>query len=202
METCTFLSGFDQSRVFVGAPSVSKQHWTTVFAACCAMYMGKIKDAEDLLGNLKRQNRKSTLPCVVQTYVVFLEGLVGAVLAFRSKDRHYRKRLSTAHKKLKLLKSIGVNQRFTLWNKIFLLEAQIHACRGQYENALLCFHTSVDLADREGLSQEQGLAYELAAEVCKREHRDIEADLYLSQSKQLYAEWGARAKVDQLKRRN
>ena len=194
----THTSGKDETEA--AKLSDSTENWGLFFKIYRAVHMGKFEEAEHLLEDLKRQVGKSAVPILAKNHVIFFEGLVAAILAFRCTGRNHRRRLSTAQKKLKKLKAAGVEQDPTLWNKIYLLDAQIHACVRQCESALLYFHKSVDFAEKEGFSQEQGLAYELAGHLCLREgsHHDVEADLYLSQARSFYARWGAHAKVEQL----
>ena len=178
--------------------SISSEPWILFFKVFLAVYMNQYERAESLLCQLKRNINDAVVPLLAQNYIIFYEGLVAAVLAFRSKGRINGRQLCMAQKKLKTLKVEKVEQDPTLWNKVFLLDAQIHACLGQIENALLLFHKSVDLAEQEGFSHEQGLAYELAWRMCEACRRPVEAELYLCQARTFYEQWGAHAKVDQL----
>jgi len=192
--------------------------WVLFFKIFQAVYMDQFEHAESLLRQWKRQKRKATPPHHSSTtstnkaeysIMIFYEGLIAAVLAFRSKTTgrrrtstncgfSWRRNLLVAQKKLHKLLQLQLHDP-TLCNKIFLLEGQIQACLGHVENSLLSFHKSVDWAERQGLSHEQGLAYELSARMCFAYNRGIEAELYLSQARIVYEQWGAQAKVEQLK---
>jgi hypothetical protein len=175
--------------------------WTLFFRAFVAVYMADYDSAETLLCQLKRFKRISPIPHVIENQFLFYQGIVAAILASRERTgRKRRRKLDLAQRAVRKLRSERPKQDPTLWNKIFLLEAHIQAVHGQHEGALLLFHKSMEMAERDGLSHEQGLAYELAGIMCQSCGRTMEADLYLTQAQALYRQWGAIAKVKRLSR--
>lgn len=183
------------------ADNLSAELWILFFKVFVAVYMNEYESANTSLDELKRAKRGYAVPLVIENHMIFCQGIVAAVQASRGDSRQRRRKLALAQKRLRKLRTERVDEDPTLWNKVFLLEAQIHVCNGQHESALLLFHKSAELADREGFSHEQGLAYELAYTMCRGCGRNGEADLYLSQAQAHYGRWGAHAKVEQLDQR-
>lgn len=183
------------------ADNLSAELWVLFFRVFVATFMNDYESANTSLEELKRAKRSHTVPLVIENHMIFYQGIVAAVQATRGDSRRRRRNLASAQKRLRKLRTERADEDPTLWNKVFLLEAQIHVCNGQHENALLLFHKSVELADREGFSHEQGLAYELAYDMCRGCGRTGEADLYLSQAQANYGRWGAHVKVEQLDQR-
>lgn len=172
--------------------------WDLFFKIIKAIYLDHYESAEGFMSELKRRKRSVIVPRLIENQVVFCQGLIAAVLASRSRGRLHRKRLCLAQRTLRKLRTQRADEDPTLWNKVFLLEAQIHACFSQHESALLLFLKSVEVADHEGFLHEQALAYELAGKMCQGCSREGEAQFYLSQAQAFYGRWGALAKMDQL----
>jgi hypothetical protein len=180
--------------------SPAADFWQLFFKITLAIYMDDYESAEAFFADLRRIKRSVIIPRVIENCLIFYKGIVAAVMASRSSGRQHCTRLRLARRQLQKLQSRQSEGDPSLWNKAFLVEAQIQACLEQHETALLLFHQSCKYSDRQGFFQEQGLAYELAGKMCRACHREDESDLYLSQAQADYGRWGALAKVAQLDR--
>jgi hypothetical protein len=211
IETCHNLMGRYEDPLFLSGDSLedtsvnssgidlgSTELWILFFKIFLTIHLDQFFAAERLMSQFKRLTRKQLLPNLLENVALFYEGLIAAVLAAKADCRHRRARLNLAQKVLRKLRSAKKEEDPIFRNKVLLLDAQLHACSAQHETALLLFHKSMDLAEDEGLSHEQALAYELAGRMCQGCCRSIEAGLYFAQAREFYGLWGARAKVEQL----
>ncbi|CAB9520518.1 protein kinase [Seminavis robusta] len=212
VETCQNLMGrsrdpldlFEATELETIARSLSMDHdlsselWTLLLRIFVCIHMDRFHSADSLICQFKRLTKRLVLPGLLKNLLLFYDGLTSAVLASQVDCREKRIRLNAAQKILRKLRSVDKDDSI-MRNKAFMLDAQIHAARGQEETALLLFHKSVDLANDQGFTHEQGLAFELAGRMCQQcNNRGVEAELYMSQAKDYFGRWGAYAKVDQL----
>lgn len=111
----------------------------------------------------------------------------------------------------KLLKQIQRNQaRMKRWaqqnpanclNKYILVEAERHRVGGRHFEAHGLYDEAAGLAREQGFMLEQALANELCGAMHMRADRQTLGEPYLMKARDLYRQWGAQAKVDQLHQR-
>ena len=125
--------------------------------------------------------------------------LLANLNSVESKQRHFfLKRISRNQKNLK---KWAHHCPANFKNKFILVEAEILRRKGQSFEANDLYEKSMELAAEQGIIQEQALAAELCGEMHRQSGRNTLADPYLLQARDLYAAWGAKAKVDQMLQR-
>ncbi len=192
--------------------------WLLIMKHMLAVYFHDFVLATRLSGEIHMQldSMKSAfiLPVALDT-LLFLEGVTAATLSscHKDDDNHNKKQQQQQQQERRaqqILSKLQARQRFTCANyenKIRLIQAEIimaAASRGDDIDmptaALSLYQQSIEAAHRQGLVQEQALALELAGHfLLKRDDEcQPQAREYLEQSRALYAQWGAHAKVRQV----
>jgi len=123
----------------------------------------------------------------------FAEGLVG----LRSGTREGQQRAERSLKRLKRWQDAGAPHAEP---KRLILQAEIAWNNGATTRALECFERAADSARRQGLANDEALAYELAARACEAKGRADFSTLFARNAYQAYLRWGATAKANQLAR--
>ncbi|KAL7492633.1 hypothetical protein ACHAWT_002842, partial [Skeletonema menzelii] len=83
-------------------------------------------------------------------------------------------------------------------NKLLLLEAESHACEGEYEMAKSKFRASIDSAQRHRFVHEEGLASELLGTFLEENGEAEETKQQYAYARSCYQKWGAFALADRL----
>ncbi|MBD2340408.1 AAA family ATPase [Calothrix sp. FACHB-156] len=86
-------------------------------------------------------------------------------------------------------------------HKFYLVEAERYRVIGQYVEAIDYYEYAINLAKEHGYINEEALAYELAAKFYLGWGKQKIAQTYLIDAYYGYVSWGAKAKVDDLKKR-
>lgn len=159
-----------------------------------AMYLNKFDVIESLWVEIrKRKTTSQWLLPFTQTYQLFCEGVAAA-----SEGRTKRDKLKVARKKLAKLRKLGLQNPDNIWNKVCLLEAELEACYGRTDSAILMYDKAIQLAEKQGFLNEQALACEKAGLVLLEAGRFQDAGWYVTRARALYKKWGANTKVEQL----
>lgn len=85
-------------------------------------------------------------------------------------------------------------------HKVYLLQAEIAKCKGDFEQATLLYDLAIDEAIEQEFVHHAAIAAERAFEYYRDKKRIKRAGYYLRKSLKLYTLWGALAKVEQLKK--
>ncbi|CAB9512792.1 expressed unknown protein [Seminavis robusta] len=169
--------------------------WLHQIKYLLAVYFNEYEYADSLTPVIRKNMRSVVLP-FTGTVQTFLQGLVSAVLAEKSRKQH-----RVARKRLTELKKAAKVNPDSLQNKVCLLEAELARVSGDVDSAVAKFEESIQLAHAEGYLQEQALACERAGRMLLSHQREVDAVRYLATAKKLYREWGvADRKVEQLDR--
>lgn len=108
-------------------------------------------------------------------------------------------------KAIKILRN--ATRRFRKWaehspdnhlHKYLILQAEWDRINGDTQKALLHYEKAIQIAEKNGYHQELGLAYELNGEFHIERKMEKLAGYYFEKARDVYSEWGARAKVSQL----
>ncbi|MEM9007443.1 MAG: ATP-binding protein [Cyanobacteria bacterium P01_F01_bin.86] len=83
-------------------------------------------------------------------------------------------------------------------HKFYLVEAERHRVRGQFDEAIAAYDQAIALANEHEYIHEMALANELAARCCLAQGKARFAQVYLIDAYYGYARWGAKAKVQDL----
>ncbi len=83
-------------------------------------------------------------------------------------------------------------------HKYYLVNAELCRVKGKFVDAAEGYDLAVEGAKENKFLNEEGLAYELAAQFCLSQHRHIVARAYMQSAKHCYLRWGADGKVKQL----
>ncbi|AVR46792.1 hypothetical protein C7S20_16840 [Christiangramia fulva] len=84
-------------------------------------------------------------------------------------------------------------------HKVYLLEAEIAKCKGDFEQATLLYDLAIEEAEEQEFIHHAAIAAERAFEYYRDKSRNKQAKSYLKKSIKFYRDWGATAKVNQLK---
>lgn len=101
--------------------------------------------------------------------------------------------------KLKELRRLSGFKSGNYLHKVYLIEAEIAKCSGDFEKATLLYDLAIEDAERQKFVHHAGIAAERAFEYYLFKGRTGLAGFYFNRSLQYYSEWGATAKVKQLK---
>jgi PAS domain S-box-containing protein len=129
----------------------------------------------------------------LQVIFTFAEGL----LALRSSSRQDQAVVTRNLRALQRWQKQGAVQAAP---KRWILEAELAWHRGSTTRALEFYETAADEARRQGLANDEALAYELAARASENKGRADFAKLFARNAYQAYLRWGATAKATQLER--
>ncbi len=128
----------------------------------------------------------------LEVIYVFAEGL----LSLRREEPEPR----LARQSLKQLKRWEQGGASQANPKRWIIEAELAWHRGATTRALEYFETAAEEARRQGLANDEALAYELAARASESRSRADFAKLFARNAFQAYLRWGATAKANQLER--
>lgn len=168
--------------------------WIYMAKYFLSMFLNEFDYAESLSKEINKHIKDIVLP-FMKPYHIWCEGLVAAARGKASSTRRAK-----AQKRLKQLKKIAKDCPENLANKVFLLEAELAACRGKHDDALSLYEKSAASAAKEGYVHEQALACEKAALMLRGCGSLREARTNFMNARNLYEMWGANLKVDEMER--
>eukprot|EP00566_Odontella_aurita_P003865 CAMPEP_0113558968 /NCGR_PEP_ID=MMETSP0015_2-20120614/18641_1 /TAXON_ID=2838 /ORGANISM="Odontella" /LENGTH=1247 /DNA_ID=CAMNT_0000460563 /DNA_START=110 /DNA_END=3853 /DNA_ORIENTATION=- /assembly_acc=CAM_ASM_000160 len=130
----------------------------------------------------------------------FYDGL--SALSVRGVSLKQRRRsLSIALRSLKQMKKFARRCEDNCCHKVLFLKAELAAFRGRKSDAAEYYVRAIGRAGESGFIHEQALACERAGLYMLSHGEQVLASEHIKQARELYFQWGARAKVDQLDRR-
>jgi hypothetical protein len=141
---------------------------------------------------------------IVTSMRVFFSGLAASGLYRTTGKRMYRNRAREMIKDMEKMMSSkrGLNNL----HRYFLMQADLMACSssksGEKQHTVkVAFDKAIAMAGKAGFRQDAALGNELAGEylLTTREDNKFWTEFYFSRAYDLYKEWGADAKADQLK---
>lgn len=153
-------------------------------------YFHQFKAVRQLAAELRKYKDDSTAP-YSKFPIILHTGLAYASPPSTKSD------LKKAQKCLKELRFMSTRNPASLDNKVLLLEAVIDAANGKLST--LKFQHSIEYARKEKLRSEEALAFEHLADAYRRKGMLSEAADRLRLAMKVYAEWGAVAKVADVK---
>lgn len=140
---------------------------------------------------IKRSKTAYFIVCLQRFY----EGVAACELSYNVNKTHF---IKLANKNLKELKQFERDAPENCNNKVLLLEAELAARENKLDVAIEKFEQSMDRARFAGFAHEEALACELAGIVLQRRYDYSRAALYLIKARDLYKQWGADVKVQQM----
>ena len=152
--------------------------------------------AETVVKYSKMLADEDLLPASFHQDTLFARSAILCYAAVRKTGK--KKSLSLGRKYHKHVKMIGRkgNPNFHYFDK--LLDAELAALKGDSDVARKSYVDSISLAGRQGLVNEQAVANERFADYLI-EYGDLqEASFYYDAAIRLYAEWGAKVKVEKI----
>ena len=130
---------------------------------------------------------------------IFFSGLTCTGLAKKTGKRKYIKEARKATAKMKfIMRSRGLNNL----HRYLLMQADLLAATNKQGSLAVkaSYDKAIATAAKSGFIQDAALGNELAGEYFRRVGDDYWAEQYLIRACELYYEWGAKAKVEQLKK--
>lgn len=140
---------------------------------------------------------------VGEGYIIELEHFLFYSLSLLQKAYHEPSTLPQVLEKVKPM--LGEFQRLSAFksgnylHKVYLLEAEIAKCKGDFEQASLLYDLAIEEAEEQEFIHHAAIAAERAFEYYRDKNRDRQAKNYFKKSIKLYRDWGATAKIEQLK---
>lgn len=169
--------------------------WLLLMKHMLAVYCNEPLEAKRIAAHYRMLKVDAVLQ-VSEVTLLFLEGMAAAMLSKTDK--------SEIGSSKRICKQVQVHQAASpenFNNKISLLEAEIAVVNGDKKEALTKYKESVDAAQKEGFLHEQALACERAGYALIEWGSHDDGYLYLKQACSLYEQWGALAKVVQVRER-
>ncbi len=118
---------------------------------------------------------------------------------------------ATATKQQQILQQVSDNQQLLQqWSKYapmnqqhrwHLVEAERYRVLGDRARVMECYDLAISLAKENGYIHESALSSELSAKFYLAWGREKIAAVYMQQAYYCYAQWGAKAKIDDLEKR-
>jgi histidine kinase len=192
-------ASFDQDRVPSGGHDAFFINiWCYWARVQVAYYFGQYETAEKITKKFQAQGSVEQ-SFAVSTIRVFFAGLTYTAMARKTKQKQY---LSLAKKALEEAKVITKKRGLNNVHRHDIMEADILSCNASAETStvIFAFDKAIESAGKAGVLQDMALANELAGEFCLGRKNKFRATMYLSKAHRLYVEWGADAKVRQLKK--
>jgi hypothetical protein len=168
-----------------------------------AYYFGEL----EIAGKMYRLKLKSS--AVDHSYIltivpVFFSGLAASGLYRKTGKRMYKRR---AKKRIKEMEKVMSSKRgLNTLHRYLLMQADLMACsssksRKWQDTVKDAFDNAIAMAGKAGFRQDAALGNELAGEylLTTGDDNTFWAEFYFSRAYDLYMEWGAVAKADQLK---
>lgn len=133
---------------------------------------------------------------VALTHRIYFSGLAASGMARKTGLRKYKKRARAfATEMRRITRARGLN---TL-HKALMLEADLLACKSKNVAKVQdAYNEAIASAMEAGHTHLAALGSEIAAEYFVENHDKISARKYISQARDLYRDWGATAKVEEL----
>ena len=131
----------------------------------------------------------------------FYDALCHAALheSASSEDRKFHRARLAAH--LEKLDTWGLHCPENFANRAALVGAEIARLEGRDADAMRLYEQAIRSARDHGFVQNEGLAYEVAAQFYSARGFETFADAYLRKARDCYLRWGANGKVRQLEAR-
>jgi len=163
---------------------------------CFQQYEEGVENA--VLARKYRAGGKSSILLVLSN---FYESLTNLALFFDKTTKEKRAILKRIKSNQKKLQKWGKHAPMNYLHKFHLVEAEKCRVLGKTERARIHYEQSIALANEHNYMNEEALAYELSAKFYL--HQDLLqlGRYYLQYAIELYKEWGAHAKVVDLKTR-
>ncbi|NLY42924.1 MAG: GAF domain-containing protein [Clostridiaceae bacterium] len=118
-------------------------------------------------------------------------------LSLREKKRFLR----TINKNRRYMKKWSDSCPANFQHKYVMVEAEISRILGRKNKAMELYDEAIESAHKNGYLQNEAIACELAAKLYMAEGRNKIAKVYMNDAFRLYCQWGAKAKVQDLKSR-
>jgi histidine kinase len=141
---------------------------------------------------------------IFTTIRVFFSGLAASGLYRKTGKRMYKRRAKMMIKEME--KVMSSKRGLNTLHRYLLMQADMMACssskrRKGHNTVKNAFDEAIVMAGKAGFRQDAALGNELAGEysLTTREDNTFWAEFYFSRAYDLYMEWGAVAKADQLK---
>ena len=125
--------------------------------------------------------------------------MVQAALAQKHKWNRRKRFIRAAKKAARNLKKLSRFCPSNAQNKLSLLEAEICFSKGDFDSAVPLYQRSIELAKQEGFLHERALANERAGIAFDKSGESQRSIVFLKEAMKLYGDWGAHAKVYQMK---
>lgn len=136
---------------------------------------------------------------VTETLFYFYENICITPIFFqRSKDEQKRL-LKTIKKNLKLFKSLLKYSEINYRHRYEFMNAEYENLLGNYDAAFKSYTYALRFSRQNRYIQDEAIIWERAGQFLRRQNQDEAAQFYFSNAFKTYANWGAKAKLRQMK---
>ncbi|MEM7650121.1 MAG: GAF domain-containing protein, partial [Cyanobacteria bacterium P01_A01_bin.70] len=165
-------------------------------AILCYLFQNQALAVENIA--LAKQYAGNTPGLLLVLLLRFYESLIGLAIfptvSRAEQQRIWRQVKQNQRQMQKWAAAAPMNHQ----HKFYLVEAECHRVRGQFDQAIAAYDQAIALAAEHEYIHELALAHELAARCCLENGHPRFAQTYLVDAYYGYARWGAKAKVQDL----
>ena len=170
-----------------------------------ALYNGDLSHGKDATEHIRKLHYDTMYGAIIVLQIQFLIGMIEVVSAREAQMKRKTKRVHGRRPGQAVLKKLRdcankMKMPQNILNKIYLLEAEQLALRGDKDNALWKFRASSKFAREMNVIHEEALAYERAAIALDEWGEEAEALASIKKAMVLYKKWGSPGKVAQLEK--
>jgi len=168
-------------------PLVEAIHFNRLYVA---FFMKQYEEAAEYIGKYSPINSMLKRTCYT-----FYEGLTAFYLARNHSKPNY---VEIGEKAMSLFQGLAKHSNWNWENKMLLLEAEWHFCKGDIAKAEGKYELAAESAKKHRFIHEEGLANDLFSAFYKSNGNVDKARRRVSDAKACYEKWGASALVDVL----
>ncbi len=172
--------------------------WILLYQAQLQYFFGKKEEALKSITECDKYE-----PGILAQYLVVLKNFYSSLilLANITNVKTQKGLLKKVKSNQKKLKSWGKSFNENIEHKYLLVEAEIARVTGKYDIAIDLYDKAILASEANGFINENALANELAGNFYLFQKKNKFANLYFSEAKFRYLQWGAKAKVKELDER-
>jgi histidine kinase len=181
----------------VQSPSNATEKRSLMWNIVIAYHLGDIQTALEMAEKCRPSKFALPSPCQ-KVYILLYDSMV-CLAAARTLPKRRKSLLSIARGNLKKMRTFAKRDPHDGLQMVHLIEAELAAHEGNREKAMTNYHLSIASAKEAKFIYVNALAHERAGISLQEFGESSLAREHLNQALELYREWGAIAKADQMR---
>ena len=172
-------------------------YFSRLFAA---FWLKNYTEAAEFAAQYRKLGRSFSVR-FIDIYHALYEGLTAFHLARCSTDETIKSEwMGVGEKSVDRFKVLHEHSTWNYENKLLLLQAECHRCKGEGDDADTKYLAAIDSAQQHRFLHEEGLAMELYASFLAERGESDRSNTHLLLATACYEKWGASAVVNLLKK--